>query len=155
MAIKGMLSKNLQEEFTSILGYAVVSYILILVVSYLQTYLPYGLLALDFNLMPLTIIKDWLIIAAIVFVSAMAVEYAEHGAGIDIDKWSKTEQYTAALIALLFYPVLFAFGYLSGALIPISFTMQGIQTVVLGFLITTAIYVITGIIALALAVRIK
>lgn len=147
MAIKGLLSKEINEELLSFVFYGILTWLFLTTVKW------FGLIALDFNMVLPTMLVDWMVTAMVVFGTAMVVEYAEDRARIDIDKWDKTEQYTALFMALLFYPIMW-FWSLGGAwILPVSLTFQSVETTLGGIALMTFFAVITGIVSTYLALK--
>lgn len=149
MAIKAMLSKEIQQELLSFVFYGALIWLFLTGIKYI------GFVALDFNFLPVRMLIDWLVTALVVFVVAMVVEYAEDVARIDIDKWSRTEQYTALFMALLLYPIMFVWSMGGAWVLPISLTFQSFETSLAGVALMTFFSVVTGIFSTHLALKVS
>lgn len=149
MGIKNL--KVAEGELKSILGYSIITWLLIVLLKNVPLPVIGSVLSLDFNLILGTMIMDWVIVAGIVLISAIAVEYFEDWTGFDTDKIDRFESIIIAILCVGFYPLLFILGT-SGSLLTISFAWQeDISGLALSALATIGVFNILGYLALKIA----
>lgn len=145
MGVKRLLSSELAEETKSILAYAILSSLVIGGLKY------FGILTMTFNLVPLTLLIDYVITIFVMLGIGITVEYLEPE--FKIDRLDKTEQYTIGIASLIFFPILLVLGQF-GVLTAYLLNLTNLQNIVIGMFLMIGIQLVTWTIAIAGAVEI-